>query len=138
MASVTCTIEPSVIEDVKNLRFGTNTAKDVTFNAYVAMINAEQKVVNDPLEDVHDLKSLVEELPDDSPRYIVLSYKKVYEDMRVAYPLVFIYYCPETASPQKCMLYASTKNLFESQNKLSKSCQLQNKENLTQEWLDMN
>ncbi|KAJ1643250.1 hypothetical protein J3B02_005537 [Coemansia erecta] len=137
MASVTCTIDPSVIEDVKKVRFGTTSAKSSsTFTAYVAKISSEQKVVMDPLDDVYDLESLVAELPDDTPRYIVMSYKKVHEDERVSYPLVFIYYCPETASPSMRMLYASTQQLFEKQNDLGKSRLLQKKEDLTQEWLD--
>ncbi|KAJ1813773.1 hypothetical protein LPJ56_003296 [Coemansia sp. RSA 2599] len=136
MASVTCTIDPSVIEDVKKVRFATTSASGGSFTAYAAKINSEQTVVKDPLEDVCDLESLVDELPDDSPRYIVMSYKKVHEDGRVSYPLVFVYYCPVTAPPSKCMLYASTQQLFEKQNHLGKSRMLENKEDLTQEWLD--
>ncbi|KAJ1857551.1 hypothetical protein LPJ73_002029 [Coemansia sp. RSA 2703] len=141
MASVTCKISQSVVDDIKKLRFSTpsqtsSSGSSGTFKAYVAFINSEQTVVKEELDDVTDFDSLVDELPDNSPRYVVVSYKKVHPDQRVSYPLVFIYYCPETAAPQQRMLYASTQQLFETENKLGKSLLLQKKEELTQNWLD--
>lgn len=44
------------------------------------------------------VEDLAEELPDTSPRYVVYSYKYTHKDGRVSYPLIFIYYCPSSAS----------------------------------------
>ncbi|KAJ3344053.1 calpain 7 [Gonapodya sp. JEL0774] len=41
------------------------------------------------------LEDLADELPENTPRYIILSYKLTHKEGRVSYPLVFIYYNPD-------------------------------------------
>jgi hypothetical protein len=51
-------------------------------------------------------------LPDNQPRYLLLSYEYQYPDGRKTNPLVGIYYSPEATNDQLRMLYASTKNIL--------------------------
>ncbi|KAI9500712.1 hypothetical protein GGI25_003912 [Coemansia spiralis] len=136
MASVTCTIEPSVLEDVKKFRL---KKPSESLQVYVAKIDRDsQTVVHDETFESIGFDELVEELPEDAPRYVIVSYRHQYDDGRVSYPLVFIYYCPVTSAMQTRMLYASTQQLFEKEAELGKSYMLQNKDELNKEWLDSN
>lgn len=137
MSTSTCTINPDVLASIKAIRFAQQKGENV--KAYVAKIDPAQKqVVEDEAFDDISLEDLVEELPDDSPRYMVLSYRHVNSESRVSFPLVFVYYCPETAKPTNCMLYANTHDFFEREVGLSKAYMLREKEDLNQEWLDQN
>ena len=41
------------------------------------------------------------------PRYIVLSFEMKHKDDRISYPLVFLYYVPESAKIDLKMIYSS-------------------------------
>lgn len=55
-------------------------------------------------------EDLQDELPDTMPRYIVLSFELKHKDGRVSYPLVFVYYVPESAKIDLKMIYSSLSN----------------------------
>ncbi|KAJ2910816.1 hypothetical protein GGI21_000464 [Coemansia aciculifera] len=142
MSTPTCTINASVLKNVEKLRMcKSSEGKEV--RAYFAKIDpkALEVVDSDELEDYKQFESisledLVDEIPDNAPRYLVLSYRYEYPDKRVSYPLVFIYYCPKTAPPTDRMKYASTQLLFSRSAKLDKVYMLEDKEEFTQKWLD--
>lgn len=50
---------------------------------------------------------LYAELPENQPRYIVLSYERTFDDGRVNYPLVLINWSPNGAEAKSLMLHAS-------------------------------
>jgi hypothetical protein len=66
------------------------------------------------------IKELVEELPDNSPRYVVLSYPLTLKDGRKSSPLVMIYWLPPTAQQSMRMLYAAAVELFRDKAGVSK------------------
>ncbi|KAJ2384167.1 hypothetical protein H4S02_004945 [Coemansia sp. RSA 2611] len=100
--------------------------------AYVAKIDAKTLEVVDDMPPKTDklakderfkdttLEEVTEDLPDNAPRYLVLSYRYEHKDKRVSYPLVLIYYCPGTARPADRMLYASTQQMFATRAMLDK------------------
>lgn len=45
------------------------------------------------------------ELPENSPRFIVLSYELHHKDGRTSFPLVLIYWAPQTSSMELKTLY---------------------------------
>lgn len=47
------------------------------------------------------------ELEENSPRYVALDYELTHPDGRVSYPLVLVYWCPQTSSTQLSTLYTS-------------------------------
>ncbi|KAJ2741703.1 hypothetical protein H4S06_005841 [Coemansia sp. BCRC 34490] len=106
---------------------------------YVAKIDRDSHTVihDETFEDI-SFDELIEELPDDSPRYVVVSYFLAHDDGRVSYPLAFIYYCPLTSALQARMLYASTQQMFGKEAGLGKSYMLQDKDDLNKDWLESN
>ncbi|KAJ2785231.1 hypothetical protein H4R18_000682 [Coemansia javaensis] len=134
MASVTCTISPEVVQDLKRCRLGDPSANML---AYVARIDGKTlEVVRDKELAGTSFEDLADELPEDSPRYVVLSYRHAHSDGHVSYPLVFIYYKPETAPTRALMLYASTLQLFANEGGLGAPHTLACADGLTQEWLE--
>ncbi|KAJ2489879.1 hypothetical protein IWW37_003647 [Coemansia sp. RSA 2050] len=145
MSSITCTINANVLKSVEELRL---CKKTECMKAYVAKIDAKTLEVVDDIQPETDklakgrqfedttLEDVTEGLPDNAPRYLVLSYRYEHKDKRVSYPLVMVYYCPETARPADRMLYASTQQMFATRAKLDKVYLLEDKDNFTQEWLD--
>jgi len=122
-----------VLAQLKKLRFAKPT-QHVT--AYVVKINRKDLRIceDEQFEDI-TIEELAEELPDDSPRYIVMSYKYSHSDGRVSYPLLLIYYCPYGSSPELNMLYASSHIFFREKVNLSKAFELRDKEQLTDMWV---
>ncbi|KAI9479031.1 hypothetical protein H4R22_003661 [Coemansia sp. RSA 1290] len=134
MSSVTCTISKDVLDDVKKCRLDDPNANML---AYIAKIDTDKKaVVKDAQFNNIAFEDLAEELPENEPRYVVLSYRQTHKDGRVSYPLVFIYYLPTTAKPVHRMLYASTQPLFSKETRLSDPYLLIESEDLSQEWLE--
>ncbi|KAJ2714827.1 hypothetical protein H4R19_001528 [Coemansia spiralis] len=136
MASVTCTISKDVVEDLKRCRLSDPNANML---AYIARIDAKSlEVVKDLELKNASFEGLAEELPEDSPRYVVLSYRHTHADGHVSYPLVFIYYKPETAATRSLMLYASTLQLFAREGGLATPYTLTHADSLTPAWLEDN
>lgn len=57
--------------------------------------------------DTISLDELQEELPEHSPRFVLLTYEMRHEDGRTSYPLVLVYWAPATASMELSTLYTS-------------------------------
>ncbi|PVU88415.1 hypothetical protein BB559_002411 [Furculomyces boomerangus] len=132
--SIVCEIDSQVLTDVrKTFRTAVNTG----FNVCLAKIDRKKLlIVPDKVLTGVSIEDVVDELPDDSPRYLTLSYKMITGDGRASYPLVFIYYCPPTTSPELAMLYASSQQIFQNRLNLGKVYMLHESEELTEEWLN--
>lgn len=78
---------------------------------------------------------LQEALPDNQPRYILLSYEYKHKDGRLSYPLVFIYWSPTTVKPEMHMLYAGSKVHIVQQCDCGKVFDIRELEELTDSWL---
>ncbi|UZJ51671.1 hypothetical protein CBS101457_000991 [Exobasidium rhododendri] len=59
-----------------------------------------------------DLEELREELPENSPRFVLLSYELKHRDGRTSFPLVLIYWAPQTSSMDLSTLYTSALQNF--------------------------
>ncbi|ORY05239.1 glia maturation factor beta [Basidiobolus meristosporus CBS 931.73] len=131
--SVTCTIDDIVAKNVRKFRFAKTLENP---SAYLIKIDRKKFLIEeDELFENIAFEDLVEEIPDDSPRYIVLSFKFEHQDGRLSYPLVFIYYTPDGCSTELNMLYASNQPYFQQKTDLGKVLELRDKEDLTFEWL---
>lgn len=60
------------------------------------------------------------ELPENTPRYILLSYQLSHKDGRVSFPLVLLFWCPETSSVEMSTLYASALSSLSVQSDVGK------------------
>ncbi|KAK8219173.1 hypothetical protein M8818_000905 [Zalaria obscura] len=59
-----------------------------------------------------NLQELGDELPDHSPRFILLSYPLTMASGRLSVPYVMLYYMPVTCNSETKMLYAGAKELM--------------------------
>ncbi|ODV89013.1 hypothetical protein CANCADRAFT_32406 [Tortispora caseinolytica NRRL Y-17796] len=66
------------------------------------------------------LEDLADALPDNSPRYVIMSYPVVLPDGRRSSPFVMVYYMPATSSQDKRMLYAGAVELVRSKAGVSR------------------
>ncbi|KAI7901796.1 uncharacterized protein BX663DRAFT_512461 [Cokeromyces recurvatus] len=111
----TCEIDDELVQKIKNFRL----AKYETGNtAFILKIDRQSlKIVEDEVyEENISLEDLVEELPENTPRFIILSYELKHDDGRKNFPLLFIYWSPSTCKAEVNMLYASAKTYL--QNKI--------------------
>lgn len=58
------------------------------------------------------MQELADDLPDHSPRYILLSYPLTLPSGRLSVPYVMIYYLPVTCNAELRLLYAGAKELM--------------------------
>ncbi|KAI1811371.1 glia maturation factor beta [Poronia punctata] len=84
----------------------------------------EDKVVYKSLEEVAD------DLPDNSPRYILLSYPLTLPDGRLSVPYVLIYYLPNTCNAESRMMYAGAKELMRNTSQAGKVFDIESSEDL--------
>ncbi|KAG8527621.1 uncharacterized protein KY384_007774 [Bacidia gigantensis] len=78
----------------------------------------------------NDMPTLAEELPDHSPRYVLLSYPLTLASGRLSVPYVLIYYLPATCNAELRMLYAGAKELMRSTAEVGRAIELQDLEDL--------
>ncbi|ODQ82741.1 hypothetical protein BABINDRAFT_5663 [Babjeviella inositovora NRRL Y-12698] len=97
---------------LRKFRFG--SARIPKIQAVVYEIDRktyEIKPENDG-EAFESFEDLIEELPDNTPRYIVLSHPMTLKDGRQSTPLVLLYYRPRTSTQETKMLYAAAVELI--------------------------
>lgn len=80
------------------------TADEINKSSYEV-----NKVTDSPIDNVEEL---VEELPENNPRYILLSYPMKLPDGRIKSPFVMLYWRPPTCGQESKMLYAAAVELM--------------------------
>mmetsp|Transcript_4419 Transcript_4419/g.6331 ORF Transcript_4419/g.6331 Transcript_4419/m.6331 type:complete len:142 (-) Transcript_4419:33-458(-) len=127
-----CTISDKVKEVAKKLRF----RKDKNNAAIILKINLKEMVVevDEEFEDC-EIEEVQEELPEFSPRYILLSYCYNHDDGRVSFPLMFLGYTPGGVKPEQNMVYAGTRPILVGETQMNKVYELRDKEEFTEEWV---
>ncbi|GAB1735752.1 hypothetical protein NU219Hw_g5099t2 [Hortaea werneckii] len=71
-----------------------------------------------------NMQELSDELPDNSPRYVLLSYPLTMDSGRLSVPYVMINYLPPTCSSELRMLYAGAKELMRNQAEVNRIIEL--------------
>ncbi|EMR66190.1 hypothetical protein MGN70_003223 [Eutypa lata] len=84
----------------------------------------EDKVVYKSLDEIAD------DLPDNSPRYILLSYPLTLGDGRLSVPYVLLYYLPTTCNAESRMMYAGAKELMRNTAEVGRVFDLETAEDL--------
>eukprot|EP00048_Salpingoeca_helianthica_P022314 m.17569 g.17569 ORF g.17569 m.17569 type:complete len:142 (-) comp7160_c0_seq1:41-466(-) len=133
MADIKVCAIPQEIKDMcKKFRF----RKEKNNAAIIMKVDHEKMevVLDEELEDI-TIDQLAADLPEFSPRYILYSYCHTHGDGRVSYPLLFIAYCPSGVKPEQNMIYAGTKPALVSAVQATKVFEMQNAEDMTEEWL---
>ncbi|KAG2221137.1 hypothetical protein INT45_004446, partial [Circinella minor] len=132
----TCEIDADLEQKLKEFRFAKYSSGNA---AFVLQIDRKQlKIVEDEVYDDISIEDLVEELPENSPRYIILSYELTHSDGRKNFPLIFIYWSPSSAKAEINMLYASAKTYLQEKIGVNRGFDVREADTLTDEFLEKN
>ncbi|KAL1996850.1 hypothetical protein VTN49DRAFT_7715 [Thermomyces lanuginosus] len=105
------TFTPETKEKLRKFRLGTSRAKDPQGIIYV--IDPKTKEIRPEDETVYSsLQDIADELPDSSPRFVLLSYPFTLPSGRLTVPYVMLYYLPENCNPSSRMMYAGAVELM--------------------------
>lgn len=103
-------VPPATQAHLTRLRF--NSARTTQMQAVVYAIDPQLHEIHPESDTILALADLAEELPDNSARFVVLSYPKTAADGRMTYPFLLVYWRPPTAGQQNKMLYAGAVELM--------------------------
>lgn len=82
------------------------------------------------------LEEISEELPDNQPRFVLISYRYQSTDGRLSFPMVFIYWSPVCVKPELHMLYAGAKtHIVNVCDCVGKVYDVREEEQLNDEWM---
>ncbi|KAF8610693.1 glia maturation factor beta [Ceratobasidium sp. AG-I] len=127
---------PQTLKDsLRKFRFARRKSGNA---AFVVKIN-KQKLVMEEVEqfDGITIEDLAEELPDASPRYVVLSYELKHSDGRMSFPLVMINWTPIGSETGLLTLHASALTAFQNTVEPNKVIEMRDgPEGLTKEIVD--
>ncbi|KAF9903158.1 hypothetical protein EC991_004104, partial [Linnemannia zychae] len=131
--SNTCDVDPALVEKIEAFRFSKRSQGNA---ALICKIDkAKLLILEETDEDDISIEDLAELLPENTPRYVILSFELKHDDGRLSYPLVFLYYSPKGVKPDLNMLYASSKTYFQNKTGLGKVFDIHDAEDLTEDWL---
>ncbi|KAF8808994.1 glia maturation factor beta [Phlegmacium glaucopus] len=133
--SQTVDIPQEIKDSLRKFRF----ARRSTGNAALVIKINKAKLVMEEVEHFDDIsiEELAEELPENSPRYVVLSYELKHKDGRTSFPLVLINWSPMTSETGMLTLHASALLNFQITADLSKVIEMRDgPEGLTKEEID--
>merc|ERR1711939_155196 len=113
------TFSPETKNALRKFRLGTSRAKDP--QAVIYQIDKSTMEIKQVDETIYsNMQDLSDELPDNSPRYVLLSYPLTMESGRLSVPYVMINYLPPTCSSEMRMLYAGAKELMRNQAEVNR------------------
>ncbi|KAL1304514.1 hypothetical protein AAFC00_003501 [Neodothiora populina] len=120
---------PETKTALRKFRLGTSRAKDP--QAVIYQIDKKSLEISKADDEVYtDMSTLGEELPDHSPRFILLSYPLTMDSGRLSVPYVMLYYLPVTSNSELKMLYAGAKELMRNTAEVNKIIEIQEAEDL--------
>uniref|UniRef100_A0AC35FA57 ADF-H domain-containing protein n=1 Tax=Panagrolaimus sp. PS1159 TaxID=55785 RepID=A0AC35FA57_9BILA len=82
------------------------------------------------------IEEIQDELPDQQPRFVVISYELKHSDGRVSFPLCLLFYSPFGCSTELQILYAGSRNHLVNACDLRKNAEVREIEEITKEFLD--
>jgi len=117
-------------DHLRKFRLGTSRASDP--QAVIYMIDKSTlEIHQDPDKTTYkDLESIGDDLPDHSPRFILLSYPLTLPSGRLSVPYVLLYYLPVTCNAELRMLYAGAKELMRNTAEVGKVLEIDSAEDL--------
>ncbi|ODV69683.1 glia maturation factor beta [Hyphopichia burtonii NRRL Y-1933] len=115
------------LSDLRKFRFASGRATKM--QAIIYTIDKESYDIRkeDGATVYESIEELVEDLPDNSPRYVLLSYPFKLPDGRLKNPLVLVYWRPPTSLANQ-MLYAGAVEQFREKAGVSKLLEFQEEE----------
>ncbi|CAK4030439.1 GMF family [Lecanosticta acicola] len=123
------TFSPETKEKLRKFRLSTSRAKDPQAIIY-QIVKSTLEIKPDSQEVYSNLQDLADELPDNTPRFALLSYPLTLDSGRLSVPYVMINYLPPTCTSEMRMLYAGAKELFRNQSEAGRILEIGDVEEL--------
>jgi len=132
--SHTVDIPQTIKDSLRKFRF----ARRNSGSAALVVKVSKQKLIIEEVEqfDKISIEDLVEELPENAPRFVVLSYEYDHTDGRKSFPLVLVNWAPKTTEIGLLTLHASAFLDFQTTAEVSKVIEVRNPEEFTREAID--
>ncbi|PYH89892.1 glia maturation factor beta [Aspergillus ellipticus CBS 707.79] len=124
------TFSPETKEKLRKFRLGTSRAKDPQAIIYI-IDNKSQEIRPEDGEVYTKMEDLADELPESSPRFILLSYPLTLASGRLTVPYVLLYYLPENCNPSMRMMYAGAVELMRSTAEVNRVIEVYEDEDIT-------
>ncbi|KAM4057025.1 cofilin/tropomyosin-type actin-binding protein [Hirsutella rhossiliensis] len=117
-------------DHLRKFRLTTSRANDP--QAVIYMIDKKTyEIRQDDDKTVYkSLEEIGEDLPDHSPRYVLLSYPLTLPDGRISVPYVLLYYLPSTCNADMRMIYAGAKELMRNTSEVGRVFDIESAEDL--------
>ncbi|PWN54095.1 glia maturation factor beta [Violaceomyces palustris] len=128
-SSATVDIPSQLLEQAKRFRMRKTSLPQGS--ASVMVFKIDKKSLSLQVEEEFDsipLDELSEELPENSPRFLLVTYELVMKDGRLTFPMFIIYWSPQTSSMDQSTLYASSLSNFSVKVDVSKVISLRDGE----------
>jgi len=127
-----CDISPGLKQTLEQFRF----QKSKCSGAIIMKVqrDEQQLVIESELQGC-DMDEIRDTLPQQQPRFVLLSYMMKHLDSRISYPLCLVFYSPSGCSPEMQMLYAGSKNNLVKACGLTKNLEIRDLDELTDEFL---
>lgn len=122
------TFSPETREALRKFRLQTSRHKDPQAIIYKIDRKTLEILPDDDAEVYTSLERLAEELPDNTPRFVLLSYPLDLKSGRRAAPYVLLYYMPPTTNQELRMLYAGAKELMRNTAEVGKVLEVSDEE----------
>ncbi|KAL7420335.1 hypothetical protein Q5752_005305 [Cryptotrichosporon argae] len=117
MSTRTVDIPADVKDALKKFRFNNrkgNAAISVKIVKASLTMAVDEELTDLPVEEI------AEELPENSPRYVVLSHELKHPDGRISYPLILINWAPSGSPTDLMTLHASSLSYFQQTAEVAK------------------
>ncbi|KAI5964516.1 hypothetical protein KGF57_001008 [Candida theae] len=128
MSSNLYTFSSETLSGLKKFRFGSSRATQPQAVIYEIDKETNEIKQQEVDGDIDSIETLVEELPDNNPRFIVLSYPIKTKDGRLQSPLVMLYWIPPTSNQANKMLYAGAVEQFRDKAGVSKLIKIEDED----------
>ncbi|KAJ5656474.1 hypothetical protein N7507_008424 [Penicillium longicatenatum] len=120
---------PETKEKLRKFRLGTSRAKDA--QAIIYIIDAKSQEIRPQDGEVYSkMEDLADDLPESSPRFILLSHPLTTKSGRLSVPYVLLYWLPENCNPSQRMMYAGAVELMRTTAEVNRVVEVESDEDI--------
>ncbi|KAJ6102471.1 hypothetical protein N7486_004898 [Penicillium sp. IBT 16267x] len=120
---------PETKEKLRKFRLGTSRAKDA--QAIIYIIDAKSQEIRPQDGEVYSkMENLANDLPESSPRFILLSHPLTTKSGRLSVPYVLLYWLPENCNPSQRMMYAGAVELMRTTAEVNRVVEVESDEDI--------
>ncbi|EDN03026.1 predicted protein [Histoplasma mississippiense (nom. inval.)] len=95
------------------------------------MIDSKSQEIRPADDEIYSkMEDVADELPDSSPRFILLSYPLTLSSGRLTVPYVLLYYLPENCNPSSRMMYAGAVELMRNTAEVNRVIEVDSESNV--------